>query len=72
MNYCEKLPRKVKGKRCCALTEDGAACRKKAVAEVYYHGASHEVPSEEITSGWVRAYMCTDHIPNIDRIELGL
>jgi hypothetical protein len=55
-----KLPRKIKGVRCVALSPEGAQCKNTAVLQTTYHGDS-EMYFGGPEPSWVLVAFCADH-----------
>ena len=62
LNYAEKLPRKVTGKKCQSLSPEGELCGKSAVFEVGILGdpGVHE-------DAWVAVFLCEEHAKLAER-----
>lgn len=62
MNYAEKLPRSVTGKKCQSLSPEGNLCGKPAAYEVGIQGDTglHE-------DVWVAVYLCEEHAKLAER-----
>jgi hypothetical protein len=54
-----RLPRKIRGVRCVALSSQGEQCKKMAVLQTTYHG-DPEAESEP-QPGWVLVALCAEH-----------
>ena len=60
MSYIDKLPEKIRGKRCMALDNDGDRCKKRATIGQTYHGNPEHIGYD--TCSWVIVYLCPEHM----------